>query len=327
MYNSSQHQSKDSDCFHNTCLPAAAWDHGEDWSGITDQKERKRLQNRLNKRMSRQRMRTNRFPKNAFVSSSTTTSDSSCPGSTSSSPPQDLAPYVASSPLPVDVLTTAGPTFNSSSSDDIAQSLAFLERFAEHALSSYGVGCPCADHHLDLIELKVINGFTMNAEALGFTFDWLLCGFVSPFGPPLELPRKKGQPDQDQRPGAITRPMPPTLVPTALQQRMRHHPWLDLFPLPRLRDNLVLADMSPSDLNELFKYVIDAGGGERGRTGMLVWGEPWVPRNWEVSDLFLERWGFLLRGCPEMIVSSNHWRRQRREKPIADPKSFVQDVS
>lgn len=92
-----------------------------------------------------------------------------------------------------------------------------------------------------------------------------------------------------------------------------------------MRDNLLLATsiMTAEDEQRLYDDVMEAGGGRNEWAGLVVWGEPWDPQNWEISSPLLHKWGWLIRGCPEIIVSTNYWRSRRGEKPIACP-SFDQ---
>jgi hypothetical protein len=278
----------------------------EDWAGITDQKERKRLQNRLNKRVSRQRQRNPSDDENISdaVSSAAVSSNASSPDTVSSSA----------------VLSPSGiaSAFSHLSKEDAARARAMLERFAEQALMSYALGDPSADHYLKLIQLNTINAFTSNAAALGYRFDWLVCESISPFG-------YDGHSHHAVSPIAAT--VPSSLAPTHLQLTTKHHPWLDLFPLPRLRDNALIAVsvLSPADEQRFFEDVMESDG-KNEWTGLLVWGEAWDPQNWEVSIPFLQRWPWLIRGCPELIISTNRWRRRRGERPISAP-GFVLEES
>jgi len=193
-----------------------------------------------------------------------------------------------------------------------------LKQFAEQALMSYAAGDPSADHHLKLIQLNTINAFTSNAAALGYQFDWLVCESISPFG-------------YDGHSHCAVSPIPATLpsslVPTRLQLTTKHHSWLDLFPLPRLRDNALIAVsvLSPADEQRFFEDVMESDG-KTEWTGLLVWGEAWDPQNWEVSVPFLQRWPWLIRGCPELIVSTNCWRRRRGEMPISAPGFVLEEL-
>jgi hypothetical protein len=52
------------------------------------------------------------------------------------------------------------------------------------------------------------------------------------------------------------------------------------------------------------------------KNGMLVWSDPWHPRGWELTEGFVKKWGFLIRGCREMIEATNTWRSERAEEPL-----------
>lgn len=223
----------------------------------------------------------------------------SCPSV--SSPPQGDA-----TACPLEKLEA---NFEYCTADNITYNRAVLKRFAEHALESYATAAPCADHRLKLIQLNLINGMTRNASSLGFTFDWLLCEVISPFG--------RGGPSLN--PGAAnTAAVPPSLAPTSLQLRTRHHPWLDLFPLPILRDNILAASqfLTAEDEQDLYNDVLEVGGGRSEWAGLVVWGEPSDPWSWEISLPFLRKWGWLLRGCPEIVQATNFWRSRRGEGPL-----------
>lgn len=54
------------------------------------------------------------------------------------------------------------------------------------------------------------------------------------------------------------------------------------------------------------------------QTGLIVWSDPWDPTGWEVSKPFLGRWGWLVKGCVELLQSTNYWRALRGESPLAE---------
>lgn len=129
--------------------------------------------------------------------------------------------------------------------------------------------------------------------------------------------------------------IPPDLQPTPLQNQMRKNSntynhqtepsstlqlpyWIHALPFPTFRDNLILFASSETcdfqglaqDLGEgLYKGFDDAE-----RRGLLVWGNPWSGQDWEVSDGFLKKWGFLLKGCWDVIEATNRWRELRGEE-------------
>lgn len=216
----------------------------------------------------------------------------------------------------LDIMRSSNGTmsmFSHCSQEDAVRNRASLNRFAEQALKTYMKGDPCTDHHLKLIQFNIINGFTKNAAMLGYKHDWLICAAVSPFG--------RNGPCYDDAPTTV----PDSLVPTSLQLSTTHHPWLDLFPFPKLRDNLLVAlsFLSVEEEQQLFEDIMESSGNKSEWTGLVVWGEPWDPQSWELSVPFMERWAWLINGCPEIISSTNHWRRKRGEGPIAPPPGMV----
>jgi hypothetical protein len=155
-----------------------------------------------------------------------------------------------------------------------------------------------------LIRINVTIAFARNAERMGFPIEGLCYDhYVSPFN-------NQG-PGMDERWDAL----PESLRPTALQKSVIHHPWIDLFPFPRMRDNALRAIEAGFDDDLLCFDVMEiyhADGEDR--PTLMVWGESWDGMGWEVSAPFLKKWGWLLEGCPEMLQSTNKWRETRGEK-------------
>jgi hypothetical protein len=88
---------------------------------------------------------------------------------------------------------------------------------------------------------------------------------------------------------AGTRPswnVPPALAPTVVQIHVPHHPWLDCFPFPQARDNIIRVARLFNEC-DLCTDIMDPANGD---VGMMVWGDPWMPQNWEVSELFVRKW-------------------------------------
>ncbi|OJJ97237.1 hypothetical protein ASPACDRAFT_8880, partial [Aspergillus aculeatus ATCC 16872] len=108
------------------------------------------------------------------------------------------------------------------------------------------------------------------------------------------------------------RQLPPALEPTAIQRRVPHHPWLDLFPFPHLRDALILAQ----DCIDEDQLCHDMCGRDLEATGILVWTDPWDPMGWEVTEAFLSVWGWTVRDCHDLLRSTNLWRVRRGEKRL-----------
>ncbi|KAF5651991.1 hypothetical protein F25303_3711 [Fusarium sp. NRRL 25303] len=136
--------------------------------------------------------------------------------------------------------------------------------------------------------------------------------------------------------------IPPHLRPTALQSTKAHATWIDFIPFPKMRDNLIthhdhfnhrllVTDVMGDLLEDIMFNKYGEGTGPRGRRlvsrgkpgdyasdrrGLIVWGDPHRMESWEVTPRFLERWGWAVEGCPELMRATNHWRALRGEVPL-----------
>lgn len=109
--------------------------------------------------------------------------------------------------------------------------------------------------------------------------------------------------------------IPPTFRPTPLQLSVPHDFWIDAFPVPQMRDNLIRLQ-GTYDQDDL---CVDLCGGlyegfdEIEMRGILIWGDPWCSDGWEVTEGFVKKWGFILRGCNGLIDATNRYRTARGE--------------
>ena len=99
--------------------------------------------------------------------------------------------------------------------------------------------------------------------------------------------------------------LPPALRPTPIQRQVPHHPWIDLIPLTRMRENLLYAQGEFDDM-ELCGDLIGMFSDSSGTASMMVWGEPWNPYDWEVTETFIKHWGWTIEGCWELFESTNY---------------------
>jgi hypothetical protein len=81
--------------------------------------------------------------------------------------------------------------------------------------------------------------------------------------------------------------IPEPLRPTALQLTTLHQTWIDRFPFPRMRDNMIGLNRIFNeeeflrDLFNMHSFTIKSGGAF------------WDPRSWVIGRQFSEKWGYL----------------------------------
>lgn len=158
-----------------------------------------------------------------------------------------------------------------------------------------------ADHKLlVLVQLNVLRGMMSNMAMLRL-IDRL----------PIECGMVLYAEDFPRPPDVL----PPSLQETWFQQTTPHDMWLDVIPSPRLRDNI----LSYGDFVSEDDFCVDVMGGlfegfdDIELNGILVWGEPWSETGWEVTQGFVKKWGFLLKGCDALIEATNKYRTARGE--------------
>lgn len=122
--------------------------------------------------------------------------------------------------------------------------------------------------------------------------------------------------------------VPPSLEPTSLQRTNPHPPWIDLFPFSRARDALI-RELGYFDERELCIDILGThvhakygqnkivSANKEDQNGVIIWGDPWNPKDWEVSEGFVQKWGWTLSGCWEEVLEySNSWRRMRGDEEL-----------
>ncbi|KAL2837497.1 hypothetical protein BJY01DRAFT_258374 [Aspergillus pseudoustus] len=202
------------------------------------------------------------------------------------------------------------------------------------------------DHLLHLIQYNVFRAFVSNKR----TLNTLLTGWTDSPPSPTTCPIS-GPYRDDTTVYPLNPNIPLALVPTRLQQTRGHSFWINLFPFPCVRDNLIRRDgrfdhweLLQDLIGELMSATPDrerrgtprtitvsdpepmstlpriAGRDEdevtAGRKGLIVWGEPHDMQNWEATPGFLAKWSWAVEGCDDLVNSSNRWRLVRGEEPI-----------
>lgn len=180
--------------------------------------------------------------------------------------------------------------------------LQFRQWFKTKAYKSYLHGSPNCDHLISLSRLNVHQAIIENIAAVGMTSAWMQSDdSISIFNL--------------KQPSFSVGGIPDCLRPTFCQLHIPHHPWLDFFPFPRMRDCMILAGDSFDD-NDLCHDLMAYWDTRNTVATLLVWGNSWDARNWEVTEGFAHKWKWLLRDSPELLASTNHWRKSRGEKPL-----------
>ena len=316
----------------------------DDWTSITAKRERKKRQNRLNQRALRERKRQDEIrlvsgnkpyqvsrwrlgqPKeqhNARRSSAT------WDARLSSSSPQGSGDYpnlYVTERSPCELEGQLLPLVTQKQTNPSPKSYRTPPESVNFPLS--------ADHLIRLIHQNVFAALMNNKSVLVKT---TYLTRHTPQAPSIVIP-----PSQDYCDGMtlihriIERPLPQSLQPTALQSTIPHSSWLNMFPWPRFRDNLIVhesiidaAELLYDLVGDLVNYhgpketdidipglIEDDEDMHKGRRGLIVWGEPWDTEGWEVTLGFMKKWSWLLNGCEEVLEVSNRWRAKRNEEPL-----------
>ncbi|KAL2066447.1 hypothetical protein VTL71DRAFT_2518 [Oculimacula yallundae] len=175
-----------------------------------------------------------------------------------------------------------------------------LQLWANHRFT---MGSPGRDQVLVLIKLNVFRALMCNSITLGIPSDVIMeDDAISTFFPQTVSVSR-----------ILT--LPKDLRPTESQTRVTHHPWIDCLPVPQMRENLIHAGDTFDDM-QLCGDLIGLFSTGTGRTGIVVWGEPWEVAGWEVTEEFLKFWGWTIKGCWDLFESTNRWRRERGDQEL-----------
>lgn len=182
-----------------------------------------------------------------------------------------------------------------------------IAAFQQWVKCQNAVSSPRTDSLLVLVKFNIVRALLSNGIMLGFSTagQYLDADALSPF---FERIRPEG-------PHPSVSSLPPALRPTKFQCQIPHHPWLDLFPDPVMRDNLIRAG-DAYDKDQLCLDMVGLFSASTGRNGLIIWGEPWDPTGWEVTKPFLKHWGWALRGCEELLRATNYWRQKRGDPSL-----------
>jgi hypothetical protein len=164
---------------------------------------------------------------------------------------------------------------------------------------------------LTLLHFNLVRAFGQLVDLLGYTVDDMSLELYSRFTSTKE--------------NSIHH-LPSNLQPTELQRSVVHYAENDVFPFPAYRDNCILAGDEIDDVelcNDIL-YGVESNRGvdgsygmdTNGRTGLIVWSDPWKKESWEVDENFARKYMRLFKGCDALIESTNYWRTTRGERPL-----------
>ncbi|KAL6689707.1 hypothetical protein J3F84DRAFT_391541 [Trichoderma pleuroticola] len=211
---------------------------------------------------------------------------------------------------------------------------------------SWQITSPLSDHLLHLVNYNAFRGFLRNKILLSqvtehyfkrSSGDVVKANIMEPFSAKTVIIPTVSE-------------IPICLRPTESQRRLPHRTWIDFLPFPRIRDNLILNEHR---FNQ-WEFIVDLIGypvsrmlfpskqtmgplkshGQLVRWDMLddnltatrkcliLWGDPDKPQSWEATPGFLEKWGWVTEGCPEIVQYSNYWRISRGEEPMLYTESI-----
>ncbi|KAH8656841.1 hypothetical protein BGZ61DRAFT_371959 [Ilyonectria robusta] len=265
---------------------SAVISRADDWTGVSDPVTRRRLQNRLAQRTYRKKQRQVRHFEHQ-------------PSSHPEHESQDTDSIVLHLTRFIEQQFPPGRGCFLA----LPGAQARLIQFAGQAYQDYMLASPRPAVMQTLVQLNVLNALNRNAAVLGITMASLCAeDSVSPFN--HSGPRKPDDPLP-----------PPSLQPTALQMSVHHHPWIDLFPLPEMRDSFIRICGSAEE-DELCVDLVDVEENDREKPNLIVWGDHSDPRAWEATVPFLRKWGWVVRECRVLLDSTNYWREKRGEKRL-----------
>lgn len=215
-----------------------------------------------------------------------------------------VVPTGVNSSTSAGVLTSELAIRNEESHPDLFRQPVIVQVFAE--------GVPTDHEFINLLYYNVFRAFQVNIGSLGLTIYLLSLDILSPFNS-TTLGGTVSEDLEDYALALAPAPdlisnLPPSLRPTALQVSILHHPWIDLFPCPKLRDNL----LRKGDALDGLAICHDVcKGGENENTGLIVWGDPWDTSGWEITESLAKKWPWMIEGCDEVIEGTNYWRALR----------------
>ncbi|KIX07881.1 uncharacterized protein Z518_02535 [Rhinocladiella mackenziei CBS 650.93] len=230
----------------------------DSWYGVLDPRKRKQIQDRLAQRARRKRLsEAGKFSGQSRRGSGekfSTLPNNAIMGGNVIADPSGMIVANANTPFPV-ACSSSGSSSETNASGTLVLSSA----------PSLNPPPPCDHRYLPDLKMTAIEALWVNGSILGIPCSD--AGFDKSSPQPSTIPH--------------------TLCPTPLQLAVPHYIWIDRWPFPRMRDNMIILS-SVIDAKELFYDFFTM-------QSFIVKKEedPWNPEAWEISHEFNTKWGYL----------------------------------
>ncbi|KAL5326528.1 hypothetical protein ACEPPN_004214 [Leptodophora sp. 'Broadleaf-Isolate-01'] len=297
---------------HSPRLYEISFNDVDNWLGLADSRRRRKIQNRINQRTYRAKKRqavltvdtegaTAAACTQLVPASTGVTWPPGSAGQTSKYGRVDLTEAIVRI---INLVKILEPRWEGNQ--------LVLQRFEAFATSRCSSRLGALDILPSLSQFHFVKALFANMEVLGLSDEEMEDEALSPFN------RLRGPlPLQEELTGKRFTTLPTALQPTELQNAIPHHPWIDLLPLPTMRDNIFRRGFDSFDEEELCHAM--RGHAPTNNPGLLVWRDPWDSTSWEVTEEFIGSWGWVVEGCADLLRSTNIWRARRGEKPLFLP--------
>ncbi|KAL3427482.1 hypothetical protein PVAG01_00991 [Phlyctema vagabunda] len=297
----------------------------EDWSGFSNSKARRKLQNRLNQRSSRRRKAAGgRVSSDLNDLSATFREAYERSGKVIRAPAvvsdgylmrtgTAVCPERSTYPDHCGIVTTVKPEPTECIYDRSLFYMTVTAKDFRSFVTQASIFPLSVDHALlTILHFNLVRALLQNVLILGVD--------------PNDMEHDISSPWTSASSSSSLTNFPPSLRPTHCQLNTPHHPEFDILPFAQYRDNLIMVQDIIDDVELCcdLMYGVDTQTEQSicnkdivgARTGFIVWSDPSQPRNWEVDEAFFLKWKHLFRGCQDVIDAANYWRSKRGEPDL-----------
>jgi hypothetical protein len=192
--------------------------------------------------------------------------------------------------------------------------------------TKYGTSLPDIHrNHIQMKPLLYVAACIANASALGIFFSAETCEDV-------ESPFFRDSISESAAKAACLNDytsLKTHLRPCAAQLMQRHHPWIDVFPFPTLRERAIKLAYCEEPMideddfcNDLTEGLVCWGSVNGDGSSAMGSGAPWDVRSWEAQPWFLKKWWIVIGDAEGEIYKQTQWWRQMRGERFCDQRSL-----